>query len=51
MVKARKHVDLARFELGGKAISNKKRFLETNKSGSFNKILEFFNTPESFLIT
>jgi hypothetical protein len=44
VVKARKQVYPAQFALGGKAISDKKRFLETNKSGSFNKIDVFLHS-------
>jgi hypothetical protein len=31
MLKAQKHVDLARFQLGGKFISDKKKFFETEQ--------------------
>jgi hypothetical protein len=31
MLKAQKHIDLARFELGGKFISDKKKFFETEQ--------------------
>ena len=37
VVKARKHIDLARFALGGKAISDKKRFLKRTRLESFLK--------------
>ena len=41
MLKAQKHVDLARFQLGGKFISDKKKFFETEQD--WNHFSNFVN--------
>ena len=42
MLKAQKHVDLARFELGGKFISDKKKFFETEQDWNhFSNLVSF----------